>query len=283
MTAPAADPGRRIAAVVSDVDGTLVRRDKSLSEATREAVRDLSRAGIGFAVVSSRPPRGMMSIVQDLGVSTLIAGFNGGVIATAALQTLEQHLLSPDVARRAVEGLRARGADVWVFSGLDWLVNDPTASKVAHETHTVGFDPVVVDDFGAAPDAVGKIVGVSENPALLNRCEADLTRELSGAASVSRSQAYYLDITHPLANKGAALRAIARQLNIPLSEVAVIGDGPNDVAMFGQGAFSIAMGNGEPAVRQAADAVTASNEEDGFAEAMHRFVLPEVLAGKASP
>jgi Cof subfamily protein (haloacid dehalogenase superfamily) len=140
---------------------------------------------------------------------------------------------------------------------------------------TVQFQPIVVGDFGAALDTAAKIVGVSQDPALLGRCEAELGTELSGRASVVRSQRYYLDITHSLANKGAALRSIARHLGAPLERVAVIGDGANDVAMFGQGAFSIAMGNAEPAVKRAADVVTDANDDDGFANAVERFVLAE--------
>ena len=92
-------------------------------------------------------------------------------------------------------------------------------------------------------------------------------------ASVARSQPYYLDITHPLANKGAALSEIAKLLAVPLAEIAVIGDGGNDVAMFERSGLSIAMGNASPEVQQAADFVTDSNREEGFANAIERFIL----------
>jgi hydroxymethylpyrimidine pyrophosphatase-like HAD family hydrolase len=96
---------------------------------------------------------------------------------------------------------------------------------------------------------------------------------LADNASVARSQPYYLDITHPLANKGTALSEIAKLLAVPLAEIAVIGDGGNDVAMFKRGGLSIAMGNASPQVQQAADFVTDSNREEGFANAVERFIL----------
>ena len=111
-------------------------------------------------------------------------------------------------------------------------------------------------NFGSALDVAAKIVGVSRDFALLACCERDVAALLAGQASVVRSQAYYLDITHPLANKGAALSQFANLLAIPLAEIAVIGDGGNDVAMFERSGLSIAMGNAKPAVRQAADFVT---------------------------
>ena len=91
--------------------------------------------------------------------------------------------------------------------------------------------------------------------------------------TVARSQPYYLDITHPLANKGAALSEIAKLLGVPLAEIAVIGDGGNDVAMFERSGLSIAMGNASPEVQHAADLVTDSNAEEGLANAIKRFIL----------
>ena len=96
---------------------------------------------------------------------------------------------------------------------------------------------------------------------------------LTSSASVARSQPYYLDITHPLANKGAAFSEIANLLGVPLSEIAAIGDGSNDVAMFERSGLSIAMGNASPQVQQAADFVTDCNSEDGFANAIERFIV----------
>jgi hydroxymethylpyrimidine pyrophosphatase-like HAD family hydrolase len=96
---------------------------------------------------------------------------------------------------------------------------------------------------------------------------------LADQASVARSQPYYLDITHPLANKGIALSELARLLAVPREEIAVIGDGGNDIAMFERSGLSIAMGNAGPEVQQAADFVTDSNREDGFANAVERFIL----------
>jgi hydroxymethylpyrimidine pyrophosphatase-like HAD family hydrolase len=138
----------------------------------------------------------------------------------------------------------------------------------------VQFPPVVVPDFGAALDSVHKLVGTTDDYDLLARCEAEARQMLGVAAAATRSQPYYLDVTNPEANKGAAVVTLARLLGVPLSEVAVIGDGRNDVAMFARSDFSIAMGNASPEVQGKARFVTASNEEDGFAEAVERYILP---------
>ena len=269
MTSFGRVPATKISAVVSDVDGTLVADDKVLTERAQSAVAKLHASGIIFGVISARPRRGMLMLLGPLGITTPLIGFNGGVLADPDMTIITEHLLLPETARRAVDLLSAHGAQVWVFSGQDWLLRDADAL----ERRTVGFRPTIVQDFGPALDAAAKIVGVSRDFALLAHCDHDAAAALAGQACVVRSQAYYLDITHPLANKGVPLSELAKILAIPLAEIAVIGDGGNDVAMFERSGLSIAMGNAKPEVRQAADFVTNSNGEDGFADAIEKVIL----------
>jgi Cof subfamily protein (haloacid dehalogenase superfamily) len=263
----------KISALVSDVDGTLVTDEKILTARAQAAVAELYARGIAFTIVSSRPPRGLRMLLEPLRITRPIGCFNGGMIAEPTFSVITEHLLAPRVARRAVEMIETRGAQAWVFAGQDWLLRTPDGPYVGREEHTVGFKPTVVEDFGATLDIASKIVGVSADFELLARCERDMRAGLAGQASVMRSQPYYLDITHPLATKGAALSEIAKLLRVPLAEIAVIGDGYNDVAMFERSGLSIAMGNASAEVRQAADFVTGSNREDGFASAIERYIV----------
>jgi Cof subfamily protein (haloacid dehalogenase superfamily) len=263
----------RISALVSDVDGTLVTHGKEVTSRTCEAVAKLRAKGIPFTAISGRPPRGMRMLVERLGMTNPIAGFNGGQFTAPDLTSIEDHILAPDVARRAHDMLLAKGVDIWVFNGLDWLIRDLKGAHVEHEQHAVEYDPIVVKDFDKALAAAHKVVGISEDRDGLARLEADMQAALGDTASATRSQQYYLDVTHPQANKGAALHTFARLLNVPLREIAVIGDGNNDVLMFEQAGFSIAMGNASDWVKKQAEVVTASNEEDGFAAAIEKYVL----------
>jgi Cof subfamily protein (haloacid dehalogenase superfamily) len=263
----------KCSAVISDVDGTLVTADKVLSAQTLAAAAELRSNGIAFSVISSRPPRGLRHLMTSLGIDAPIAGFNGGVLATADLAIISAHLLSPEVAHCAVDMLDARGVEVWVFSGQDWLLRHPDAPYVGLEERTVAFGPTIVDDFGPALAGAAKIVAVSTDFESLAQCEHELRAVLGEQASVVRSQPYYLDVTHPLANKGDALSNLAKLLQVPLAEVAAIGDGHNDVAMFARSGLSIAMGNASAEVQRAADFVTSGNSEDGFARAIERYIL----------
>ena len=262
----------KISALVSDVDGTLVVSGTPLKPSTIAAVARLRQAGIAFVMTSSRPPRGMLTLAEAMGLTTPIAGFNGGVIARPDLSVIEQHLLTPQTARRAIDFMAEHGADPWAFDAQRWMIRDPHGAYVDLERRTVGFDPTIVPDFGAEPEGIGKVVGASADFDRLAQGEIELRDLLGGEASVVRSQKYYLHVTHPDANKGAVVLALSRILGVPQTEIATIGDGENDVAMFEQGAFSIAMGNASPAVQGRADAVTDAIDEDGFAKAVNRIL-----------
>lgn len=263
----------KCSAVITDVDGTLVNEDKRLTPRAISAVAKLRASGIVFSIISSRPPLGLRSLLGPLDIASPIGSFNGGVIAAPDLSIITEHLLPPAVAKQTVDMLDAHGIQVWVFSGQDWLVRGSRAPYVDFEERTVGFPAKIVGGFEASLLAVDKIVGVSRDFALLARCESAMRAALADHASVARSQPYYLDITHPLANKGVALSDIAKLLDLPLAEIAVMGDGGNDVAMFERSGLSIAMGNANPEVQLAADFVTDSNREEGFANAVDRFIL----------
>jgi Cof subfamily protein (haloacid dehalogenase superfamily) len=264
---------RKISLVIADVDGTLVTEQKVLTKRAQAAVQALRRNGIGFAITSGRPPRGMAMLVEPLALATPIAGFNGGIFVKPDMTVVEEHLLAPDTAQRAVKLIREHGMDAWLYSGKEWLVHNPEAPHVAHEQWTVKFPPTIVADFGPALQWAVKVVGVSDDHDLLARCEKDAQAALGAQASAARSQPYYLDVTHPSANKGTVVEALSKFLSVPTAEIATIGDMPTDVLMFRKSGFSIAMGNSGPEVQKEAQAVTDSYNDEGFAKAMERFIL----------
>ena len=137
------------------------------------------------------------------------------------------------------------------------------------------FSPTVVRDFDDLLGNAVKIVGVSDDLEAVARCEADARDQVGDRVSASRSQPYYLDVTHPQANKGSVVRRLSEMLGVPTAEIATIGDSANDVLMFALSGLSIAMGNASPDVQRAARRVTASNEQEGFAQAVERYILSE--------
>jgi Cof subfamily protein (haloacid dehalogenase superfamily) len=264
---------RKISLVLADVDGTLVTEQKVLTERAQSAIKALHAAGIRFAITSGRPPLGMAMLFDTLERDMPIAGFNGGLFVTRNLTILAQKTVPGDVARQAIELIREHGLDAWVYIGNDWLITTPDAPHVAREAWTVKFEPKVVAEFPNGLDQVAKIVGVSDDHDRVQRCEAESQAVFGRRATANRSQPYYLDITNKDANKGAVVEYLSHRLAVPLEEIATIGDQPNDVLMFKQSGFSIAMGNASDEVKGQATAVTDSYNDEGFAKAMERFIL----------
>ncbi|MGH3561256.1 MAG: Cof-type HAD-IIB family hydrolase, partial [Mycobacterium sp.] len=275
---PPDEPGGNMASpairlLLADVDGTLVTNDKVLTDRAIAAVAKLKQAGILFAVTSGRPPRGMSMLVEPLEISTPIAAFNGGLFAHPDMSVIEQHPIPDDLTPTVIDLLTDHDMAVWVYRGTDWFVLDPKGPHVDRESRTVQFDPTPIDSYASVSDNVAKIVGVSDDHGAVQNAVAAVRERLGDRVSASRSQPYYADITHPHANKGDVVRYLAKHYEISPEEIATIGDMPNDVLMFDQSGLSIAMGHASDEVQQAARHVTTSNEDEGFANAVERFIL----------
>jgi Cof subfamily protein (haloacid dehalogenase superfamily) len=259
--------------VLADVDGTLVTQQKILTERAVAAVGRLREAGILFAVTSGRPPRGMAMLVEPLDLQTPIAAFNGGLIVDRDMAVIDQKVVASDLVTPIIELLGSFGLSVWIYRRADWFALDPHGPHVDREAWTVKFAPTITASFDQLTDDVAKIVGVSDDHDAVARASAAAHDRFGDHISASRSQPYYVDVTHPDANKGAVARWLSARYQIPAQQMATIGDMPNDVLMFAHSGLSIAMGNASTEVQRAARRVTSSNDDEGFANAVGQFIL----------
>lgn len=271
MSHTAAGP---IRLVVTDVDGTLVKHDKTLDPATVAAVGRLRQAGIRFCLVSSRPPHGLDVLLKPLAVDTPRAGFNGGEVLGPTNERLSELLIDEGAVRAAVEHLTRNGVDSWIFGDGRWYLTNPDAHYIPREKLSVSLNPTLVPDLAPYYGRVHKLMATTEDFALMARMETEVAALLAGRATVLRSQNYYLDVTHPQANKGYAAQQLAKLLGIADSEMCCLGDMPNDVPMFEIAGLSICMGNAPEAVQAKARFVTGDAEDTGWSDAIDRYVLP---------
>jgi Cof subfamily protein (haloacid dehalogenase superfamily) len=262
----------RIALVVSDVDGTLLTKDKTLTESAMAAVRRLHEAGIAFTITSSRPAIGMRFLIQPLQIKLPVGAFNGGCIIDPDLNPIELHTIPAPAAQRSLEVLNQFGTDVWLFTWDRWLARDGNGPYVPLEKRAIRADPTIVADFTPYLASACKVVGSSADAPLLQRCELAMQQALGTQATAVRSQRYYLDVTAPGCDKGTFVKAMASRLEIPKQAMATIGDMRNDLPMFEASGLSIAMGNATDEVKEMATQVTASNEEEGFASAIEMIL-----------
>jgi Cof subfamily protein (haloacid dehalogenase superfamily) len=271
MKSPSADADIRL--VLADVDGTLVTQQKVLTDRARAAVHALHAKNILFAITSGRPPRGMKMLIDPLELQTPVAGFNGGVYTQPDLSVLSSRFVPAEVAARVVEKIREHNLVPWLYTATDWYVPDPKGPHVDREAWTVKFPPLVLEDFSAKLGEAVKIVGVGDDLDAVAGCEADCQKSFPGAVSAQRSQPYYLDVTNVEANKGCVVEFLAKTLQLDPNQIATLGDMPNDVPMFRKSGLSIAMGQSSKEVQAEASAVTASNEDEGFAKAIETHFL----------
>jgi len=271
---------RPITALLADVDGTLVTKAKVLTRRAIEAVRRMRECGIEFFLTSGRPPRGMRMLVEPLGLKVPMAAFNGGAIVYPDMTILDQRPLPDDAVPAVIDTIQAHGLDVWIYTATDWYVRSAQAPRVARESSTIQSPPTIVPSFDGVLTRVVKIVGVSDDLDAVARCETAAQALFGTKISAARSQPYYLDVTHPTANKGHVIERLAQFISEPVERIATIGDQPNDVLMFRLSGLSIAMGNASEEVQRQAMFVTTSCEEEGFANAVERFILPRATGSR---
>src|SRR4051812_7938141 len=166
--------------LIADVDGTLVTREKLLTERAKQAVAKMGDAGIEFAITSGRPPRGMQMLISPLALSTPIAAFNGGMFVRPDLTLLEQRVLQTEVVEAAMKMITAKGLDSWIYRGTDWFVRERHAPHVDREEWTVKFPPTVVPNFAGLTNDVAKLVGVSDDLDAVRGCEAAVQQQFAG-------------------------------------------------------------------------------------------------------
>lgn len=260
--------------LLSDMDGTLLMPDHSLSPGVIAAVHRLREAGVHFSLASARPPRAMREQVRQLGIDVPTLAFNGGNLCAPDGTVVQRHCIDPAAVRKAFVLFSQHPVTVWVFADDLWLAHDHSGAYFETELHALGYGPTLVDDFAPYMERIDKVVATTDDFQLLIDLEHQLLPQIEGQALASRSQRYYLDVTALAANKGDALTSLADYLQIPLAQTAAIGDGANDVPMFHRAGFAIAMGQADPAVQAQADAITGSNADEGVASAIEQLILP---------
>nr|WP_203966479.1 HAD family hydrolase [Actinocatenispora thailandica] len=259
------------ALVASDLDGTLLRTDRTVGARTLAALARLRAHDVPFVMVTGRPIRWLAEVVAQTGPPTsLTVCSNGAVIYDgAADQVVEHRPLAPELLAHVVERLQDRYPDV-AFAA-------ETNDGLRHEAHYPinEISPLV---------RPGELAELIASPAikLLARLDGapdavaeQMSESLRGVAEVTRSSHDCLiEISAAGVTKATGLAWVAQQYGVPPERIVAFGDMPNDLPMFGFVGHSVAMANAEPAVRAAADAVTTSNDDDGIADYLDRLFEP---------
>jgi Cof subfamily protein (haloacid dehalogenase superfamily) len=264
---------RRPRLVATDIDGTLLRHDFTVSDRTRRALRLARDDGALVTLVTGRPPRWTHDLVEETGVDGPVVCANGALTYDTKKRAILDHKpLSPDVARIIIEALRVElpGVEFAFEMGLTfgrerrWAPLHPPPDEV-----------VVEDGLELARRPLTKL--------LARHSQADAARlaQVALAAVGSRAEATWstdslLEVSGAGVTKASALATLAGRLGIASAETIAFGNMPNDLAMLEWAGVGFAVANAHPDVLSAADAVTASNADDGVA-----LVLEQLFATDA--
>jgi Cof subfamily protein (haloacid dehalogenase superfamily) len=264
-----------ITTIATDLDGTLLTSNHEISPRTERALRQAMARGVQVILATGKTAGSRERPVRQLGLTTPGVYSQGLVLLNGDGSVRERRDLDPDIARTTIQYAEACGCNIVVVAegGARVLSNRAstlTAFMVAHHEP----EPELINPLSTIADTtpITKLL-IEAEPGRIPDIRAALHAHLNGAATLVQSMPQLLEILPPGASKGDGLRRLLAGEGIDPRHVLALGDAENDIEMLQLAGIGVAMGNAPQDVKDAADYVTASNDEDGVALAVERFVL----------
>lgn len=259
-----------------DLDGTLTNDEKKITPKTKEALMDIQKRGHIVALASGRPTPGMGFIAKELELEKYggyVMSFNGGKIIdwktkeTVFENTLDRKYL-PDLIRYA----RQNNLGLITYDNKQGLVATRVDPYVMLETVKINRIPAFLTDVVKYVDYNPNKCLYTVDPEISEYHEKRLAQKFGDVLSVYRSTDYFIEIVPKGIDKAASIKVLIDKLNIPHENTIACGDGFNDLSMIKYAAVGVAMENAVDAVKESADYITASNNDDGIAEVVEKFI-----------
>ena len=264
---------RRFDLIVTDMDGTLLTSDKTVSPRTLAALERARAHGMTLMLASARPEFGLRFLAQRLGIDLtglVLSACNGAVVCDATTgEVITETTLNQNVVQRTLEAADALGVAVITMSGDTVYITREDGYHVDREGPANGMKTVYTQDFS---DLRGlHKLEISSPPERMPAVRAALDEQLSPIAETVLSSTYYYEVTAPGVTKGAGLKAYAAARGVDLSRAIAFGDQENDISMIEAAGTGVAMGNGADRLKIVADFVTRSHDDDGIAWALEEL------------
>ncbi len=255
--------------IALDVDGTLLRDDHGLTVAVRDAVQETAARGAQIVLCTGRGPSGALPILGELALGGTVITHNGAATVKSEDRSIvNEFAMEPGQLMDFVRYCREHGLHFDVNTAFDIWVEQlsPEAALMYSRFHA---EPIVGNFEQEFPKRLVKFTAAGPKDQL------DQVEKEWGAWSVGlkaiRSGDLFIDVHHPEANKGMALKQLAESRGIEPARILAIGNYYNDITMLQYAGMGIAMGNSPDAVKLSAQAVALSNSEDGVAHALRQY------------
>jgi Cof subfamily protein (haloacid dehalogenase superfamily) len=266
--------------IATDLDGTIIRNDGTVSDRTRDALKAAEEAGLVVALVTGRPPRWMKDVVDATGHRGIAICANGALVYDLHTeQVIREHPMDVEVARKLTEALRAAIPEV------TFAIERGTRGFGHEPTYRPRFEPppeaLVAELEELLTEPVIKVLARHEgmSPDALHAAAMSVIEDLAELVTVTFGGTDgLLELSAAGVTKAYGLEHLAREHGIGADEVVAFGDMPNDLPMLVWAGHAVAVANAHPDVLAAADEVTASNDDDGVA-----VVIERILSTGTSP
>ena len=257
--------------IAMDLDGTLNNDQKIITEKTKAALMEAQKKGIRLALASARPSPGLFKerdILRLQNFQGILMSYNGGRIVDAATgSVMFETSMDLQQTKQVLRKLEELPVTPILDDGVQFYVTDKNGFKVDYECKN---NNMICQEVGNLAEfltfAPIKIL-MSVDPAQLKEVQQQIAAFLPDSLTVVQTAAFYLEVIPKVINKGQGIRDICKVLGISAEQVISFGDAENDIPMLVAAGMGVAMGNAAEAVKQAADMVTLSNNEDGIAAA----------------
>lgn len=262
--------------IALDMDGTLLREDKTISQETKIAIEKAKKKGVQIVLASGRPVEGIEKYLEELDLLSgedFVVSYNGAVVQnTKTKEIINRTVLSGTDLHELYELSKKLGVNIHAFS-KDGCIT-PKLTKYSMLEGEINNIPVITVDYKdvAKEDEIIKIMMVEE-PEILQKAIDSLPKEIYDKYTVVRSAPYFLEFLNKKVNKGTGVEALANSLGIKQEEVICMGDAGNDEHMIRYAGLGVAMGNAFEEIKEIADFVTKTNDEDGVAYVINKFIL----------
>ena len=259
--------------VAVDLDGTLFNNERHVSARNRQAIEDVLSSGRILTIATGRPLQGVSDIIDMVGADMPFIIYNGAMVITSKTKrVLYESMLSGDLAAEVARLGERLGATVFVYRNGELYVSEIN-QMVSGYMSAFKIAPIVPDDLlQIAAQGATKVL-FRDTPERISKFQEAARPHFEGRLNFFMSQPNILEFVNLNASKGAAMRIIGERYNIAQSEMFAIGDSYNDASMLRYAGLGVAMGNAPAEIKDIADAVTLTNEEDGVAEAIYRYIL----------
>lgn len=264
--------------LVLDIDGTLTNSQKIITEPTKQALFAMQEAGKTVIIASGRPTKGTAPLSDALRLSDYggyVLSYNGARVVHMSTGRILYNLAFPkeylpqiyELALERNVGLITYDPDDNVITGTRTDPYMELESRINHLSLTQ------VDDFiGAVRFPVNKCL-ISGEPSVLAPLTEELREKYRGLLNVYRSEPFFLELMPPAVDKAHALERLIPALGLTADDCVCCGDGYNDISMIRYAGIGVAMGNAQPEVKEAADVITRSNDEDGLVPIIEKYFL----------